>query len=124
MTTTPRRIQRHRTRGWRAPAGTIYVGRGTRFGNPYRLTQCGPTHTVIDSRTGDVIFGDRNEREARRVAVDWYQSWLASQPDLAAAAREQLAGRDLMCWCPLPEPGQPDHCHAAVLLDLANEAAR
>lgn len=32
--------------------------------------------------------------------------------------RANLAGHDLMCWCP---PGQP--CHADVLLDLANGEA-
>lgn len=34
--------------------------------------------------------------------------------------RRELAGHDLACWCPLPEPGQPDICHAAVLLEIAN----
>jgi hypothetical protein len=28
--------------------------------------------------------------------------------------------RDLACWCKLPAGGQPDHCHAPVLLELAN----
>ena len=32
----------------------------------------------------------------------------------------ELRGFNLACWCPLPEPGQPDHCHAAVLLEVAN----
>lgn len=35
-------------------------------------------------------------------------------------ARRELAGRSLACWCPLPVPGEPDHCHAAVLLEVAN----
>ncbi|MFF3566040.1 DUF4326 domain-containing protein [Streptomyces sp. NPDC002574] len=35
-----------------------------------------------------------------------------------------LRGQDLACTCPLPEPGQPGLCHAAVLLDLANAPAR
>lgn len=117
----PRRIQRRRTKGWRAPAGAVYVGRGTRWGNPYAVAQCGPTHAVIDTRTDGVIFGSASQHEARRVAVDWYRAWAASQPDYAAAARRQLEGRDLMCWCPLPEAGEPDHCHAAVLLQVANE---
>jgi hypothetical protein len=35
--------------------------------------------------------------------------------------RRELGGRDLACWCPpLPEPGQPDICHRAVLLEIAN----
>lgn len=35
--------------------------------------------------------------------------------------RRELAGKSLACWCALPAPGQPDHCHAAVLLRIANE---
>ena len=31
----PKRIQRRRTRGWRMPEGAIYVGRPTKWGNPY-----------------------------------------------------------------------------------------
>jgi len=31
-----------------------------------------------------------------------------------------LAGHPLACWCPLPEPGTPDWCHAAVLIRRAN----
>ena len=32
----PKRIQRQRTRGWRMPEGAIYVGRPTRWGNPFQ----------------------------------------------------------------------------------------
>ena len=31
----PIRIQRHRTPGWRIPDGAVYVGRLTRWGNPF-----------------------------------------------------------------------------------------
>jgi hypothetical protein len=34
--------------------------------------------------------------------------------------RRELAGKSLACWCPLPAEGEPDICHAAVLLDIAN----
>jgi hypothetical protein len=43
---------------------------------------------------------------------------LAEHPDLVAAARAELAGRDLACWCPADHP-----CHADVLLDIANGTA-
>lgn len=33
----PRRIQRKRTAGWRMPENTRYVGRGTPWGNPWRV---------------------------------------------------------------------------------------
>ena len=39
----PKRIQRHRTKGWRMPEGAIYVGRPTIWGNPYRVTRQGKT---------------------------------------------------------------------------------
>ena len=32
---TPVRIQRKRIKGWRAPKGAVYVGRGSRWGNPF-----------------------------------------------------------------------------------------
>lgn len=58
--------------------------------------------------------------DARADAADRYRRWIqeAEQGDLAEAARAELSGRDLMCWCP---PGEP--CHADVLLEVANRAA-
>ena len=32
---TPIRIQRKRTKGWRMPPNTVYVGRPTIWGNPF-----------------------------------------------------------------------------------------
>jgi hypothetical protein len=43
--TAPIRIQRKRTKGWRMPPNTVYVGRPTRWGNPFganRLESCVP----------------------------------------------------------------------------------
>ena len=37
----PKRIQRKRAKGWRTPDGAIYVGRPTRYGNPFKIG----THT-------------------------------------------------------------------------------
>ena len=37
MKPPPKRIQRRRTKGWRMPAGAIYVGRPTKWGNPVRV---------------------------------------------------------------------------------------
>lgn len=35
----PVRIQRKRTKGWKMPPNTVYVGRPTKWGNPYRVGQ-------------------------------------------------------------------------------------
>lgn len=75
---------------------------------------------VADTRTGGVIYSSDNPTDARRVAVAWFRAWIDGQPDLLALAQQQLARRDLLCWCPLPADGQPDYCHAVVLLELAN----
>lgn len=45
----------------------------------------------------------------------WPIDWKPAQAPSVADIREHLAGRDLMCWCPLHQP-----CHADVLLELAN----
>lgn len=48
------------------------------------------------------------------MAVAAYQALLATLPDLVAAVRVELAGRDLACWCPPESP-----CHGDVLLAVA-----
>jgi hypothetical protein len=123
MSAEPRRIQRRRTKGWRAPEGSSYVGRPTRFGNPYRL--------VAQDGGWSVQFGDHGggvgtfptDAEARRYATEAFRVWinLPEQADTLRLFRALLHGRDLTCWCPPPQPGQPDHCHGAVLLELANQ---
>lgn len=131
LDTQPRRIQRRRTKGWRAPADAVYVGRGSRWGNPctqVRYPALDGTEWEQEGRLGKTsgqqhafIHPDKTvtwhlvQDATPEQAVELYRRWLAQRPELAVAAREQLAGRDLMCWCPL---GQP--CHADALLELAN----
>lgn len=97
----PERIQRQRTKGWKAPPGAVYVGRPSAWGNPFRAS------LPID-------------------AVRAYQRWLRWDGDLRSVGipptREEikhLAGKNLMCWCRLDQP-----CHADVLLELANAPAQ
>ena len=117
------RVQRTRPRikGQKGmPPGSKYVGRGSRWGNPTRVVydrQTGGWHAVHDN--GSNIGTWPTAAEARRFAVESYRHHLDTHPDLAAAARTELAGRDLACWCPPPEPGEPDYCHGALLLSLA-----
>jgi hypothetical protein len=131
LDTQPRRIQRRRTKGWRAPAGAVYVGRGSRWGNPctqIRMPALDGSEWEREGRLGKTsgqrhafVHPDKTitwhlvQDATPEQAVAMYRRWLADRRDLAAAAREQLAGRDLMCWCP---PDRP--CHADVLLELAN----
>lgn len=86
------RIQRRRTRGWRMPEGAVYVGRGSKWGNPYRIGTC----MIPDAQA----------------AVDAFRANLPMTLDCS-----ELRGRDLVCWCALD--GSP--CHADILLELSNK---
>lgn len=58
---SPQRIQRKRTRGWRMPAGVVYVGRPTKWGNPHRpprpVRAAGQGPGVLVSARGAVSRG-------------------------------------------------------------------
>lgn len=129
---SPVRIQRRRVKGWRAPAGAIYVGRGSKWGNPctqIRMPALDGSEWEHEGRLGKVsgqhhafVHPDKTitshlvQDATREQAVAMYRRWLEQRPSLAEAARTELAGRDLMCWCPIGEP-----CHADILLQLADE---
>lgn len=93
----PRRVQRRRTKGWRMPENTISVTRPGRWGNPFRM---GMEQPAI--------------RDAEH-AVELYRHMLSKRPDLVAAARRDLQGKNLACFC---SPAAA--CHADVLLEIAN----
>src|SRR5690349_13562950 len=107
----PKRIQRKRTKGWRMPEDAVYVGRGTVWGNPWRV---GDPITVEwpDRGAGDGTTWVRELTITPELAVALYR--IAFTPD-APEARTLLAEMDLACWCPIDQP-----CHADVLLELAN----
>lgn len=101
----PERIQRKRTKGWRMPENTVYVGRPTRWGNPYTVGSNGPYLSGYEMTAQET--------------VDLYES-LQKSREKAGILEEfilQLRGKNLACWCPLDKP-----CHADVLLRLANNA--
>lgn len=102
--TVPKRIQRKRTKGWRMPEGAIYVGRPTKWGNPFRVGEW--------VQQGDPV--ELQHRATREDVVDLFVDYAAGllidkPPDFS-----ELRGHDLACWCPLDQP-----CHADVLLEIA-----
>ena len=101
---SPKRIQRKRTKGWRMPPNTVYVGRPTKWGNPFKPK----------------VSKDKEKmRFFLECAVSDYESCLTQgcSTSFGAIANEieELRGKDLACWCPLDHP-----CHADVLLKVAN----
>ena len=94
------------------PPNTVYVGRPTKYGNPFPVD----------------VYGDK--------AIDLYRRWLLGEmstaemnelsyygdPRIGLPSRRrliqphELRGKDLACWC---REGTP--CHADILLELANQ---
>lgn len=116
----PMRIQRKRTKGWRMPEGSVYVGRPTIFGNPWTLEKT-------------LASGLFKPECCREVCVYEYRGWLTysrsphsehcgiyfelrEQREKILAAIPSLRGKLLACFCPLDRP-----CHADVLAELANQ---
>lgn len=103
----PQRIQLKRTKGWRMPENTVKVDRTTKWGNPFIVGKSGGAYTA---KVTD-----------RRHAWLLYKSIASDNPQLVEAARSELRGKHLACWCPLPtQMYEPDCCHASVLLEIAN----
>jgi hypothetical protein len=73
------------------PANAVYIGRGSKWGNPFRIG----------------LDGDR------AAVIAKYERWLAQQPHLLRSL-DELRGRDLVCFC------APCACHGDLLLRLAN----
>lgn len=119
------------------PPGAIYVGRPTIFGNPFPITGRWAIWAAL-------TVGCKADTAGRReAAVKHYRRWLEKQdrphheimklgltddmsgpelgrievprPPTIARIRAELAGKDLVCWCPLDRS-----CHADVLLEIAN----
>jgi hypothetical protein len=70
-----------------------YIGRPSKFGNPFVIG----TH------------GDRAQVIAK------FEAYIRARPALMAAAKAELKGKDLVCWC------APLACHGDVLSRIANE---
>jgi len=75
------------------PRNTVYVGRPTKWGNPFK------------------IGVNENRDEVLRKYRTWVMQKIAQQLDFLAPLR----GKNLACFCNMAEP-----CHADILLELAN----
>ena len=94
----PERLQRKRTKGFKMKPNSIYVGRGSIWGNPFEVGRDGtPAEVVAKYR---IYLETKMRMDA---GTDWRERFA------------RLCGRDLACWC---KPGDP--CHADILLEIAN----
>lgn len=75
------------------PFGAVYIGRPSKWGNPFRIGADGTRAQVIEK----------------------YRSWICERIHMVDVAKHELKGKDLVCWC------APQACHGDVLLELANK---
>lgn len=96
----PQRLQLKRTKGWRMPPNTVKVDRSTKWGNPHRVGLCG------------ICEANHTQEEAVLEYKSEVEGWNKWRQEIIKA----LKGKNLSCWCKIGE-----HCHADVLLAIANE---
>lgn len=117
----PERIQRKRTRGWRMPENTIYVGRPSKWGNPWSVKRASESGLFSPDYVREAVVIEFQEWLTRDVSSNDEHLGYWRRPDMIAKREyilshlHELRGKNLACWC---SPGQP--CHADVLLRLAN----
>ena len=70
----------------------IYIGRPSKWGNPFR----------------EGVDGTRAE------VIEKYEAWIRTQPELLSQLHE-LKGKTLACWC------KPKPCHGDILVKLLRE---
>jgi hypothetical protein len=70
----------------------VYIGRPSKWGNPFMIGLDGTREEVIKQ----------------------YNDWIMTQYDLVKAAKIELKGKILGCWC------SPLACHGDILVEIAN----
>jgi len=80
-----------KTLPYKNPGDIVYIGRPSKWGNPFILG----------------IHGDR------QTVIRKYRQWLMGQPTLLSQLHE-LRGKTLVCFC------KPFACHGDILAELAD----
>lgn len=110
----PKRVQRKRAKGWRMPEGAVYVGRPTKWGNPFRI---GGTCANLMGREFKIETAEQAVNAYKNlVLIKLNPGFVFGQDLIMQADLSELKGKDLACWCPLDKP-----CHADILLELSNK---
>jgi hypothetical protein len=75
-----------------APSNAIYIGRPSKWGNPFAIGKDGNRQEVVQK----------------------YKDYILSNQSLLSQI-EELRGKDLVCFC------APQQCHGDILIELANQ---
>lgn len=112
------RVQRKRVKGWRMPENTKYVGRPTKFGNPFKLS---PDGYILYYKLGKIVgspwcyWSSEGGYELKDI-IELYKKWinrellnfsLPTPPSI-----EELKGLNLACFCSIDSG-----CHVDYLIE-------
>ena len=141
--TQPVRIKRSRQHKQISPNGLPirYVGRGSKWGNPFRVVKISKNEWAVKLSDNNVSsakilikicrFIYTSKEDANRDAVKCYIEWFLPKPPMdkegsfsefllksekLKEAMNELKGKNLSCWCGLNET-----CHADFLLYISNK---
>lgn len=78
------------------PPDAIYIGRGSKWGNPFSHMKGTKARYFVESRDE---------------AIEAYEEWLLNNVELLDQL-DELIGKDLWCFC------KPKRCHGDVLIKL------
>lgn len=78
----------------------VYIGRGSRYGNPFSHLKYSKALYIVDSR---------------EEAIKCYEAWILENPKLIEDIKKNLKNKILACYC------KPLACHGDILLKIANE---
>ena len=113
----PVRMTRSRQHKQFSPNGLpiVYVGRPTKWGNPFRPVKEDGLWWVKDNE-GNYWDASHSEKySAINVCIRLYEAWIEGKIGIKEVDLNDLKGKNLSCWCP-----KTCKCHADVLLELAN----
>lgn len=107
------RIQRKRSKGFKLPDNCICISRGTKWGNPFTVSELGRTEAI------------RRFKECLLKPAMAYRYFCYMEETITQTNRfrwmaehlQDLRGKDIACFCSTDED-----CHGDVLIELLNES--
>lgn len=101
-----KRIQRKRTKGWRKPENCIYAGRGSRWGNPYKIGE----YEYSPATKQNISITKENCLTLFKYYAEFK---LIFEPDWLEPLR---SADSISCWCKEDSP-----CHVDVIIELLED---
>lgn len=101
---------------------TVFVGGATRWNTPFKVHEIDQHQMKLWGWTIDPQnhLLSRSGPKDLQDAVDWFRYFLMNDQHMQTLVKYRLHSKSLSCPCPLPAPGEPDLCHATILILVAN----